>query len=73
MKQIKRGDYFLLPYKGSRLSNLVRAVRMMTSGNWIASYAINGHEGYITLSACSRCPRSVVLRILKRRNLPRLK
>ena len=65
MRQIQHGDFFLLPFAGSRRSRLVKAVQphSVGGGQWYASDEA-GHTSVVLLTSCTRCPPSVVARIV---------
>jgi hypothetical protein len=69
MRAIQPGDFFLLPFKGTRRNLLVKAVRQVPGyQQWYVSNE-RGHETSVLLSSCRRCPPSVAQRILKTPNL----
>lgn len=64
MAKIKQGDYFLLPFAGSRRSRLVKAIEEhKCSGHWYVEHT-GGHKNMVLLSSCKRCPPSLARRIL---------
>lgn len=64
-KPIKRGDYFLMPYRGKRIDLLVRATRRAYGEYWYARH-FNGIPPTMSLlSSCHRCPPSLAKRIIK--------
>ena len=66
-KPIKRGDYFLLPYAGSRRDNLIRVIRPWPKGSRYDVLCITlGAESFAALdgTAAKRVPPSVAKRIL---------
>ena len=67
--KFRRGDYFFLPFTGTRRDLLIRLVRpfgkRVCSGFWIAAYAgSNAGTTTISPSGCSRCSPSLARRIL---------
>ena len=63
---IKRGDYFLLPFRGERIDLLVRAVREIFpgTGQWETKSIRTGTSSVTFLSSCHRCPDSLAKRII---------
>ncbi|GIK74518.1 MAG: hypothetical protein BroJett021_35060 [Chloroflexota bacterium] len=63
--RIKQGDYFLLPFAGSRKSRLVKAIEEHKhSGHWHVEDAY-GRKTFVLLSSCKRCSPSGAMKILR--------
>lgn len=63
-KPIKKGDYFLQPYKGRRRDLLVRAKAPLQKGIDTGYWSCYGKAGYIYLPSCTRVSPSLAARIL---------
>ena len=67
MKQPQEGDYFFLPYAGSRRSRLVKAVAPLNDlfpwSHWLACNEA-GLTTTVLLTGCRRCTPSLVRRLL---------
>jgi hypothetical protein len=65
VKEIKKGDHFLLPYKGTRKELLFKVIGPMFCGHHHVYYYGSDHTGEVLVSSCRRVSPSVVKRILK--------
>lgn len=68
MRPVKKGDMFLLPYKGVRIERLIRAIRKapgLDPRQWWCEWGRGGGDSVVLLSSCERCSPSEARRILK--------
>jgi hypothetical protein len=65
-RPIQAGDFFLLPFTGTRRSRLVKAVQPhpVGGGQWYASNEA-GHTSVTLLTSCQRCSPSLAKCITK--------
>jgi len=61
---IKSGDYFLLPFSGSRLSRLIRTLSEKQRGHWDVVDVSGNTIQRVQLEACHRVSPSEVRRII---------
>jgi hypothetical protein len=62
-RDVRQGDYFLLPLAGRHKDLLVRAEQEFYYGHWVCSHA-DGFESVYLLSSCKRIHPSDANRIL---------
>lgn len=68
-KPIKKGDYFLLPYRGARIDLLIQvcSVRgiVTESTTYKCRSMVSGHESYHNLDGCRRIGPKLAKAILQ--------
>lgn len=67
-REVKSGDYFLLPFAGKPAELLVRAVEFNApSGHWLARYPCfpQRADNLLLLQTCARCTPSRAKRIIE--------
>lgn len=64
-REIKKGDYFLLPFAGELPELLVRAVAFnATTGHWAVKYACGNKQASVLLQSCHPCTPQRAQRII---------
>lgn len=59
-REVKAGDYFIAPLRGTLRELLMQAVRPGPAGHWYVTYPAfpDRAESYVLLSSCHRCTPS---------------